>query len=269
MKVKNVGLWVLSGALLLIAPPLFSASLEELVGSERAAALAGKEIITEVQLRNPQALLIPNHTELQRIITETRLELEPGIFVESLYRYQKPAGADLPNWSETERTGLYNRVLDLSTLAGIQYYSASRKAMRTFYETSQVIDSPDTKRPLADPEYAEPPASLTIYVQQKDLTFGDNIYQYNYQAGSDSLILVQRNLTPMNAYLFPAVGKNKLCSIIAIIDAEDSLLIYTATMAKAASLPGLGERIGNSFTNRTEAIIKWFSGRADKVFEDE
>jgi hypothetical protein len=54
--------------------------------------------------------------------------------------------------------------------------------------------------------------------------------------------------------------------VAAVIDAGDSLLIYIASMAKAASLPGLSGRIGNSFTNRAEAILKWFAGRADRVF---
>jgi hypothetical protein len=54
--------------------------------------------------------------------------------------------------------------------------------------------------------------------------------------------------------------------MIAIIDTGDSLLIYAAAMAKAASLPGIGDRIGASFTNRAKAILQWFTGRADKVF---
>jgi hypothetical protein len=70
----------------------------------------------------------------------------------------------------------------------------------------------------------------------------------------------------MNVGIITAVGKNKLRTVVAVIDAGDCLLVYAASMAKAASLPGLGERIGNSFTNRAEAILKWFSGRADLAF---
>jgi hypothetical protein len=70
----------------------------------------------------------------------------------------------------------------------------------------------------------------------------------------------------MNVGIIPAVGKDRLRSVAAVIDAGDSLLIYTASMAKAASLPGLGGRIGNSFTTRAAAILKWFTGRADRTF---
>jgi hypothetical protein len=154
----------------------------------------------------------------------------------------------------------------LSSLTGIQYYSASRKTMRTFYEYSRVIDGPETKRVLDDPRHAQTPAEQTIYARQKDLSFGDNIYEYKYYANPDSLLFIQQNLTAMSYGIIPAVGKNKLRSLVAVIDAGDYLLIYAASMVKAASIPGMGERIGNSFSNRAAAVLKWFTGRADGVF---
>jgi hypothetical protein len=53
---------------------------------------------------------------------------------------------------------------------------------------------------------------------------------------------------------------------MAVIEAGDSLLIYSAAMAKTSSIPVMGDRIGASFTNRVKAVLKWFVGRADKVF---
>jgi hypothetical protein len=70
----------------------------------------------------------------------------------------------------------------------------------------------------------------------------------------------------MSYGIIPAVGKNKLRSIVAVCDAGEYLLIYAASMAKAASVPGLNERVGNSFITRAEAILTWFTGQADKVF---
>jgi hypothetical protein len=255
--------------------PLAADPLEELAGPERAAALLAGETITEVQLKEPRPVLIPRHPGLRRLVDGLMGELGPGLFAETLYRYEKPAGASggasaegagPRRWTGDERLRLYHEATALSTLTGIQYYSASRKTMRTFYEYSRVIDGPDTKRELPDPAVSGVPAEQRIYARQKDLTFGDNIYQYDYTASEDSLIFVQRNLTAMNAGIIPAVGKNRLRSVVAVIDAGDSLLIYAVSMARAVSLPGLGERIGNSFTNRAEAILKWFTGRADRVF---
>jgi hypothetical protein len=87
------------------------------------------------------------------------------------------------------------------------------------------------------------------------------MYRYNYRTGNGFIFFVQENLTSMNAGIIPAVGKNKCRNVIAVINTGDSLLVYAAAMAKTVSLPGMGERIGISFTNRIKAVLSWFSDR--------
>jgi hypothetical protein len=247
-----------------------STGLEELLGAGRIAELAAANPITEIQFRDPRPQLIPRDERLRRLINDAMEALEPTLFVESLYRYEKPAAAgraeaSRETWTETERNALYNATLGISSLEGIEYFSVSRNRMRTFYETSTVIDSPDTKRPRPDPAYTTPPKELLIYARQKDLTFGDNIYQYTYYTYPDSLIFIQENLSSMTVGPIAVVRKNRLRSVVAVIDAGDSLLVYVASMAKAASFPGMNERAGRSFANRAEAILSWFSRRADNA----
>jgi hypothetical protein len=251
--------------MLCAAEMAFADSLEHLVGAERAASLRSEGSITGVQLKNPNPQLLPRHDELRRFVSEQYSSLSPSLCVETLFRYAKPTAA-AKTWTEAERAGLFNQLLAISSLAGIQYYSASRGTMRTFYESSAVIDSPSSKRVIPDPVYASPPQSLTLYARQKDLTFGDNIYRYDYRSGTDAVFFVQENMTALTAGIIPAVGKNRLRSVFAVIDCGDSLLIYAVSIAKAAALPGMDERIGNSFSSRAEAIFKWFSGKAGKVF---
>jgi hypothetical protein len=246
--------------------PLFGSSLEELVGAERAAILrASTGPISGLQQKTPSPRSMPRHEELGRFIAEVQNNLDPNLFVESISLYRKPSPAQ---WNETEQTGLFNQLVALSTLEGIQYYSESRKIMRIFYESSQVIDSPSVKNPLPDPVYNALPQTLVLYARQKDLTFGENIYRFSYRTGDDFIFFVQENLTSMNVGIIPAVGKNKCRTIVAIIDAGDSLVIYTVAMAKAASIPGMGDRIGASFINRLNAIFQWFSKRADGIFKN-
>jgi hypothetical protein len=247
------------------AGPVSGASLEDLLGSGRVAALAAGEKPMELQFSSPRFRLLPRHERISRVIEDVHQELDPEIMVETLHLYNKPAGAEKPAWSEAERIRLYNEVLALSTLTGLQYYSASRRTMRTFYERSGVIGSPSSKTFIADPVYQVPPARLTIYARQKDLTFGDNTYQYDYYSFPDAMVFIQQNLSSLTYGIIPAVGKNRLRSAVAIIDAGDYLLVYAASMAKAASIPGMKERIGNSFSNRAEAILNWFASRADKA----
>jgi hypothetical protein len=255
----------------MFSSPVFSASLEELVDQGMAVSLkAVSEPVTELQMKNPNPRLLPRHGELQRFVRETLRNLEPNILVETLSIYRRPQSSqqtvDSEEWSREEQTSLFNQLLALSTLTGIQYYSESRKAMRVFYESSTVIDDPAGKKPLPDPSFAVCPDSLVLFARQKDLTFGDNIYRFEYHTGADIILFSQENLSSMNAGIIPAIGKNKFRSVMAVIDAGDTLLVYAVAMAKTASIPGMGDRIGASFTNRVKAILKWFVGRADGVF---
>jgi len=253
-------------------PGVFSAPLEDLVSSGNVSRLRSSGgLIVEMQSANPSPMLMPANNELRQYISGIIETLNPNMMVETLSLYKKPeqSHTDTVSWDEKQKTGIANQLLALSTLAGIQYYSASRKSMRTFFEYSKVIDNPNTKNPLPDPVYSILPEQLTLYARQKDLTFGDNIYRYEYLVNRDVVFFVQENVTSLTVALFPAVGKGKLKTVVAVFDCGDVLLIYVASMAKAASIPGMGERIGNSFSNRTEAVLKWFSGRADLVFQSE
>ncbi|MDR2501454.1 MAG: hypothetical protein LBD37_10325 [Treponema sp.] len=260
---------VLSGiALFLALAPcrVWGVNLEQLCGAERARRLLRGETLLEAQFSDPRPMLLPNYGFLSALASQTLGELDPSILVENLSLYRKPGSAAAGQWSEAERAGLYNRLAALSSLAGIQYFSTSRNRMRTFYETSTVIDGPDTKNPQPDPVYQTPPAALTLYARQKDLTFGDHIYRYTYRAQQDGIIFFQENLTPLYYGIIPAAGKGKLRSLFAVIDAGPYLLIYAASMAKAASIPGMRQRLGSSFSTRSEAVVKWFSQQADRVF---
>ena len=242
-------------------------NLEDLVGPEQAAVLVAGEKSVLAQFKDPRPQLTPRYGALMELIETVRRDLGPSVMVETLHIYIKPPEADRAAWSGREEAELYNGVLALSTLAGLQYFSQSRGTMRTFYESSSVIDGPSTKKPLPDPAYPQPLAELTVFARQKDLSFGDNIYQYSYYSAPGALIFVQQNLTSLTYGIIPAVGKNKLRSAIAILDAGDYLLVYAASMAKAASLPGMNTRIGDSFANRADAVVHWFSDQADLAFK--
>jgi hypothetical protein len=245
-------------------PCVFSAPVEDLIGDENTARLLSG-FASETQIGKPVLKLLPALPELRQFVTGSMTVLEPTVTVETLYLYKKPDSSSA-SWNDAKRAALFNQMLAISTLTGIEYFSASRNKMRIFYEYSAVIDGQSSKKPLPDPVFEQPPAQYTLYARQKDLTFGDNIYRYEYTAAKDALFFIQENMTSLNYGIIPAVGKNRLRSILAVIDCGDSLLIYAVSIAKAASIPGMTERIGNSFKNRADAVYKWFASGADKVF---
>jgi len=249
------------------APGAFYMPLEDLVGAENAVILRKKnEPVIEIQNSKPGPRLVPKHDELRDFVNENIKNLAPGILIETLSVYRIPSPREgTGGWSQAERNGLFNQLTAISTLAGIKYYSESQKSMKIFYETSNVTDGPDGKKNLPDPKYSKTPEFAVLFARQKDLTFGDNIYRFNYRSTKD-IYFMQENLTALYYGIIPVIGKNNLKTVVAVIDTGDSLMIYTAAMAKTASIPGMGSRIAVSFTNRLNAILKWFSNRADVVF---
>jgi len=100
-----------------------------------------------------------------------------------------------------------------------------------------------------------------LFARQKDLTFGDNVYRYDFLTFPNAVLFTQENVTPLNYGIVPVIGKGNLRSVMAVIDCGDIILIYAVSMAKAASMPGLSDKIGDSFSNRAQAILSWFSER--------
>jgi hypothetical protein len=249
-----------------LTTPVFSYPLEELVGAEQAAVLRGGSSITKVAQDASKPELSPEDPAVKTWTDEIIRILDPSILTESMSLYKK-GNATNAGWTDEEKLALLNETLDLNSLSGLEYYSESRKAMRTFYETSQVIDDPVSKNPKALPQYKTMPTTVTLYARQKDLTFGDNIYQYDYYTYENALIFIQQNLTALSVNIIPAVGKNNLRSVVAVLDAGDCILVYAASFAKAVSIPGMKGRIGQSFSGRANAVLGWFIQRADKAFK--
>jgi ribosomal protein L30E len=111
-----------------------------------------------------------------------------------------------------------------------------------------------------------PEDKTIVYAKQTDITFGENIYKYEYLSYDDMLVFTQTNLTTMKYGILSLLGKNKLLSLVAIIDAEDCLLVYSATLVKASLLPGIEGKVRDSFSNRADAVYGWFKASADRTF---
>jgi hypothetical protein len=244
----------------------FAAPPDRLVGGTVLRELSRGGILSEAKFGRVEQELAPDYPPLRSILERSGAAIKPGILVESLYLYKKPARFGAAAWTDAEKTTVLNALVSLSTLRGTQYYSNSRNSMRTFYETSQVVNDPEEKSPMPDPSFSPEdrlPTGLTLYARQKDLSFGDNVYRYDYFIDDGSIIFTQKNYTPLSYGIIPLAAKEKLCSVAAVIDGEKYFLIYIASMAKAPSLPGLNRKAGDSFSSRAEALIKWFVSRMD------
>jgi len=252
-----------------LAAPVFSVPLENLVSSSNAARLrSSDEAVIETQLRNLTPVLLPQDYNLRRIFDGIMSSMQPNMLVEALYLYRKPAFIEaLDGWTAEQRTSVFNQIMAVSSMTGLQYYSASRRAMRTFYEYSYLVDGPNSRNRMPDPVFYNVPEALTLYARQKDLTFGDNFYRYDFLTTQSAVYITQENTTALTILLIPVIGRGNLKTVMAVFDCGDSILIYAASIAKAISVSGFGDRISDSFSNRAQAVLNWFGGRLDNTFQ--
>lgn len=178
---------------------------------------------------------------------------EAPFFSESLYLYKKTelSGAEenLPKVSRILRS--------ISRLEGVSYYSTSWKKMRVLYEKSYTIDNEKSKKRIDDPTGGSA-EGVTILAFQRDSTFGDCVYQYNYRQDDHSVAFFSCNLEPMSYAFIRVIDPEELRNSLIVQDFGDYLLVYGLTRANFAAIPGIETRINASFSTRMEAVYDWF-----------
>lgn len=197
--------------------------------------------------------LIPDIPHRNTILHELA-DLKPTMSVEVMTRYETGLG-NLN--SESGLLSLYNSLRSISTMEGIEYFSASRNRMRTLFRKSYIIDSPESKQKLPDPLAQHVPAYSKIYIYQHDLTFGKNINSVEYFAYGDHLIMKIRNLNPMRYFFIPMVKTGHIINYFIFMPQEKDLLIYGLSSVHSLSFFGLEKRKEASFYNRIKAISNW------------
>lgn len=148
---------------------------------------------------------------------------------------------------------IFNALHRISTLSGLEYFSASRGRMREFYLTSSVVDD-DGSTVLEDPHFDRLETGADFLIRQEDASFGDNLYRVKTTAGSISI----RNVSPMTYHMIRIAGSGDLEIQMRIIRSGDNMLFYAFSSLNAPKIFGLQNRLSNSFYNRIIALYGWF-----------
>jgi len=237
-----------------------SERLASVLSAENASALVAKGQLQKSNYRGKG--VIPCLAPSSPLAHEAALfwsGKESSFFVETLYLYKKKKETDAG--AETERISAVLR--SLSKLQGIEYYSTSRKKMRTLYEKSYTIDSVTAKNRIPDPINGSADG-LTLFALQKDLTFGECVYRYSYRQTDDSVAFFSLNLDTLSYTVIKVVNPEKLHVSLVVQDLGDYLLVYALTRADFLAIPGLESKINASFTTRAEAVYQWFIKEYEK-----
>ncbi|MDC7234243.1 MAG: hypothetical protein PQJ58_13500 [Spirochaetales bacterium] len=155
---------------------------------------------------------------------------------------------------------MYNILRSVSSLEGTRYYSASRGEMRDLFVESWMIpdlDSPKTR--LDDPLVDTIPAEESIFIHQRDKSFGrhESSMDYHYDAPVIRATIINR--TPMFYKGFlKAVNPENMQIHLVIVPTEKGLLFYGISAADTINVKAFRERANNSFYNRVKAMYGWY-----------
>ena len=169
---------------------------------------------------------------------------------------------------EERRLTLYNILRSVSTLQGLEYYSASRGEMRLLFEESWAIaDIRKPKEALPDPLVSTIPGEDTILIHQKDKSFSNNESSMTFRAGANAFATDIVNLTPMRYKGFIRIADPGNMQIhLIVVPVEEGLLMYGTMSAKTLNVKAFLDRAQNSFTNRVIALTGWYRTRLDEEF---
>ena len=188
------------------------------------------------------------------------LPLEMGVEVYFTYslpeKYINDPKADI---------ALYNILHRISSMEGIEYYSASRKRMRTFFAQAYAIESYENPVPVNDPVFSDIPAFDILPIFQEDLTFGKNISQAYYEYSDGICTMTVVNQTTMK-YVIPVIPEGGLVMSMQIIPVGDELYFYGVCGVDMISLFGIERKKKESFYNRLKAMYNWFTGEIEKEY---
>ena len=245
-----------------VSPPALP-SIAGLMGEGVAAELLAKGTVMRTSVDATTSIL-PRHESTVGIAEEIAAK-KPGILVETAFVLKRKAPADVAG-REAELLKINALLRAFSSLEGVQYYSITHQGMRTLYAESYAIDGPGTKRRLPDP----PSPSLraldeaqSFYVFQRDLSFGSNVYTYDFQGFPGGARVTSKNVTWMSITIIPVIAPGVLVSRLIVLQASDGILVYVES--DAISIGFLAQRIGESFANRATALFGWFKGRYESA----
>ncbi|MCF6334599.1 MAG: hypothetical protein L3J12_02525 [Spirochaetales bacterium] len=195
------------------------------------------------------------NTDYKNSLLEAFSTLNITIGVESLYLIKY---SDFPDIRNISLPDIYNTLLSVKTMKGIEYYSKSRQKMRTLFTESYEILNLQNLSPVEDPVFTAIPGYLKRYLLQTDKTFGENIYKTVYRFDGSVIWVNMINTTKMKYKFIQMVKPEKMSVNLFILPTDDGLLFYGVTAAETASFLGLEKTKKESFYNRIKAMYNWF-----------
>ena len=220
------------------------------------AELSAKKQAVRFSLDLPFSLRMCPETEFAELIQEEYLSVGPNILVETVFFL--PLQEKL--YPDTLTLGIYNTLRSIRSLKGIEYYSVSRKKVRTFFNDAYMVKNAGDITPLPDPLVKKVPSSDNIVIFQEDTTFGKSYTAMRYLSGKGNILVTMRNLTELTYGPIRVIEKDSMIIDMLVCPMDGGILFYGLCSVKTADLFGIAKSRSESFYNRIAALYAWFSG---------
>lgn len=201
--------------------------------------------------------LIPN-CELKDIIIANYKNININLGIEGLFLYKDISSIDVYNNLDTYLLDFFNIFSSVSTLQGIEYYSESRKKMRTLFKESWLIDGLDTQVKLTDPQFSILDGDKTLFAHQNDSTFGSSLSKIKLSEASDSVGMTINNKTDLWYYIVKVIKKDNMIIDLVVVPTSDGILYYGITAADTINVKVFQDHASKSFYNRVVSFNHWF-----------
>jgi len=238
---------------------------EQIVGEQSRERLENQVSLQHTFKGSDPLTLFPNIPIKDRVLSEVA-RVVPTIGVELLLLYKPQLGVRLTEMDRGDyHLKIYNILRSVSTLKGIEYYSASRKRMRVFFHDAYAIESPDDRKEREDPLVDSIPLNSTIHTYMKDSSLGNYVGQIHYHYHYDYFAMGIRNQTALWRFIIPMVRPEKLNMLVLIVPWEDQVLFYGLCYVNATNIFGVADSRTASFYNRLIALFNWFRSNFERV----
>ncbi|MBO6101030.1 MAG: hypothetical protein J6P07_06855 [Spirochaetaceae bacterium] len=187
---------------------------------------------------------------------------KPVFYFEGIYLTKKA----VPTEKGKDMEEITKNVRALSTLAGVEYYSNTRKKMRILYEESYAVNNPEERKRIEDP-VNEDPNGQVIYSEQKDSTFGKFLYKYTYFQQDNELLIRITNVDNLTFAGIKIIKPENMMTSILLYDLGDYYLTYTLIKVDVISVSIIENKMTKSFAARAEAMFSWLLTVFDKIDE--
>lgn len=201
--------------------------------------------------------LLPDFDQKEDVLIDL-LANDPAMSIELLYSMPLPetGGKEIIPF-------LFDRLQSISTMEGLEYYSANRDAMTVYLEKCYLVERPGRKGAVDDPEFSHVPDLWEAIVYQRDNTFGNNWYSLEMTNTEESIRMKLTNAQDMRYFIFSILNPGGVVIELILIPREDSLQFYAVSQLEIKSREVFGKKIHlpGVFDHRVSAYQSWIAKR--------